>query len=92
MVNRKEEDIDTLLQNKYNTEERKLIIVDRTKGKIIDSRVVDIQQEINDPLQQSFFIPVSLRSQSDQYVYEFIGSAYDAPSQGGGGKGKSIWE
>jgi hypothetical protein len=108
VVNRKEEDIDAILQNKYNSEERKLIIVDRTKGKIIDSRITDIHQEIKDSLQQSFFVPASLqalRSQPDQeeYVYELIGSAYDGQSQGQGqgqsqaasvimGKGKSIWE
>lgn len=106
MVNRKEEDIDAILQNKYNTEERKLIIVDRTKGKIIDSRITDIHQEIKDSLQQSFFVPAflqPLRSQPDQeeYVYELIGSAYDVQPQGQSqsqsasaimSKGKSIWE
>lgn len=106
LLNRKDEDIDTILQNKYNTEERKLIIVDRTKGKIIDSRITDIHQEIKNSLQQSFFVPASLqalRSQPDQeeYVYELIGSAYDRQSQGQSqvqppnavmGKGKSIWE
>lgn len=71
IVNRAETDIDTILQNKYNTEERKLIIIDRTKGKIIDSRFVDIQQEIKDSLQQSFYHPSASRQTNDQeeYVY-----------------------
>ena len=100
VVNRTEVDIDALLQNKYNTEERKLIIVDRTKGKIIDSRFVDITQEIKDSLQQSLFHPApsnTARSVPDneEYVYELIGSAYDQKSStlevGSRQGGKSIW-
>jgi hypothetical protein len=95
-------DIDALLQNKYNTEERKLIIVDRTKGKIIDSRFVDISQEIKDSLQQSLFLPAHsppIRSNQDneEYVYELIGSAYDQKSSSleAGSRpwvGRSVWE
>lgn len=69
MVNRTEPDIDSLIQNKYNTEERKHIIIDRTKGKIIDSRFMDIQQEIKDSLQQSFFLPSNKNNQEEEYVY-----------------------
>jgi hypothetical protein len=72
IVNEIETDIDTIIQNKYNTEERKLIIVDRSKGKIIDSRFVDIDQEIKNSLQQSFFVPSASYKNADneEYVYE----------------------
>lgn len=42
LLDREECDIETLLQKKYSTEERKLLIVDRSKGKIIDSRYQDV--------------------------------------------------
>ena len=42
LFNDEEKDIDTIIKDKYNEEERKLIIVDRSKGKIIDSRTSNL--------------------------------------------------
>lgn len=43
--------------------------MDRSKGKIIDSRYVDIDQEIKNSLKQSFFLP-SKGADNEEYVYE----------------------
>ena len=40
MYDEAERDVDSIIQTKYNEEERKHIIVNRTGGKIIDSRTV----------------------------------------------------
>lgn len=50
------DDIDSIIQNRYNTEERRLIIVDRSKGKIIDSRVVDIESLLDNSIKQSILV------------------------------------
>lgn len=44
ILDTEEHDVDAILKNKYNEEERKHIIVDRSKGKIIDSRVVNVDE------------------------------------------------
>jgi hypothetical protein len=46
LLEAEDRDVDAILKNKYNEEERKLIIVDRSKGKIIDSRLVDVEETI----------------------------------------------
>ena len=77
LLNREESDIDSILQNKYNTEERKLIIIDRSKGKIIDSRFVNIDQEISHSLKKSFFLPA--KPNEEEYVYEQISDGEHDP-------------
>jgi len=47
LFNEDEKDIDTIIKDKYDEEERKLIIVDRSKGKIIDSRTTNLDDNIN---------------------------------------------
>lgn len=91
-----ETDIDAIIQNKYNTEERKLIIVDRSKGKIIDSRYVDIDQEIKNSLKQSFFLQARGGADNEEYVYEKLSDSDNQQSflkeRERSGMLKSIWD
>lgn len=95
IVNEVETDIDAIIQNKYNTEERKLIIVDRSKGKIIDSRYVDIDQEIKNSLKRSFFLPAK-GADNEEYVYEKLSDSDNQQSFLKEGRDKSmlksIWD
>lgn len=97
IVNEAETDIDAIIQNKYNTEERKLIIVDRSKGKIIDSRYVDIDLEIKNSLKQSFFLP-GKGADNEEYVYEKLSDSDNQQSFLGkegrdkSGMLRSIWD
>jgi hypothetical protein len=75
LIHPAEPDVDTIIQTKYNTEERKLIIVDRSKGKIIDSRFMNVEKEMENALKQSYYTPCSTMNKitlEEEYVYEKI--------------------